>query len=475
MENRKASLQSTIGTSGYFTLAFGAIIGSGWVVVLGEWLNAAGPGGAMLGFLLGGVAMLLIGLCYAELAARLPMAGGEFLYANEAFGPGVAYLISWFIALYAIAVCAFEAIALAWLLRALAPGMATEPLYDVMGQAVTGDALVIGVAFSLLVGMLHYRGAAAAMLFQNVVTYGFLAVATILILVGIAAGSPANLEPLFETPSGRPWFLGTLWIFATSAYFFNGFQASLHGIEERKADLPIRWIVGAMLAGIVVSIVFYCAAILAGSSAAPWQDTVSAELPTAAAFRSLPYGDVLATMIIAVAAVSLLKTWTSIALLGTRLLYAKARMGLLPAALARVSRHGSPSGAILFVTACSVVGVFFGRAAVIPIVNMSSICLALSFVVCIAALFVLRRRPGPAPAFQVPGGQIVMTVALGCAVMMAGVAFLEPLGRAGSWLPVEWVLIALWAFVGAVAWRVARRNLGSAVSTDATPLDRRPR
>ena len=72
-----AQLQRGVGARQFFTLAFGSIIGVAWVVVLGTWLDIAGPLGAVLGFALGGALMLLIGLCYAELMTTLPAAGGE--------------------------------------------------------------------------------------------------------------------------------------------------------------------------------------------------------------------------------------------------------------------------------------------------------------------------------------------------------------------------------------------------------------
>ncbi|MCB1816204.1 MAG: amino acid permease, partial [Candidatus Competibacteraceae bacterium] len=58
-------------------LAFGAMIGWGWVVLAGGWVQSAGSWGAMLAFTIGGVAVILIGLTYAELAAAMPLTGGE--------------------------------------------------------------------------------------------------------------------------------------------------------------------------------------------------------------------------------------------------------------------------------------------------------------------------------------------------------------------------------------------------------------
>src|SRR6516164_116108 len=114
-------LRGAIGRNGYFTLAFGAIVGSAWIVVLGDWLRTAGPGGSAVGFIAGGVVMVSVALCYGELAARFSSAGGEFLYTLETFGRGPAFIVAWFLTLYSVAVCAFEAIVCGWLVRALIP------------------------------------------------------------------------------------------------------------------------------------------------------------------------------------------------------------------------------------------------------------------------------------------------------------------------------------------------------------------
>ncbi len=68
-------------------LAFGAMVGWGWVVSTGDWINSAGVIGAMLGFLLGGVMILFVGLTYAELTPAMPETGGEHAFSMRAMGP----------------------------------------------------------------------------------------------------------------------------------------------------------------------------------------------------------------------------------------------------------------------------------------------------------------------------------------------------------------------------------------------------
>ena len=72
------TLKGDIGRFQMFAFGFGSIIGSAWCVLVGEWLSVAGPGGAALGFIGGGIVIACIGACYAELTARIPVTGGEF-------------------------------------------------------------------------------------------------------------------------------------------------------------------------------------------------------------------------------------------------------------------------------------------------------------------------------------------------------------------------------------------------------------
>jgi len=161
------SLRRVVGGSGFFTLAFGAIVGSGWVIVLGEWLREAGPGGAVLAFALGAIVMMLIALCYGELAGRFPRAGAEFLYMFETFGADAAFIVAWYLTLYAIAACAFEGIALGWVCRAMWPQLDLGAAYTVFGAQVSWAAIAIGVVGTVVVGGLHFQGGAWAIRFRT--------------------------------------------------------------------------------------------------------------------------------------------------------------------------------------------------------------------------------------------------------------------------------------------------------------------
>src|SRR5438874_619005 len=79
----------------YFTLAFGSIVGVGWMVVIEEWLTAGGPGGALLAYLVGGLALVPVVLVYGRLAERMPEAASEIAYTGAVFPPVVSFLAGW--------------------------------------------------------------------------------------------------------------------------------------------------------------------------------------------------------------------------------------------------------------------------------------------------------------------------------------------------------------------------------------------
>ena len=153
-----ASMQRVIGPAGYFALAFGSIVGSAWVIVLGDWLKSAGPGGTVLGFIAGGIVMICVAACYGELAARMPRAGGEFRYVLESLGRPYAFAVGWFIAFGYASFTAFEGIAFAWFIELLVPALRGPVLYRILDHDVTLGSVTLGIAGALFFALINYRG-----------------------------------------------------------------------------------------------------------------------------------------------------------------------------------------------------------------------------------------------------------------------------------------------------------------------------
>ena len=78
-----AVLGKGIRTRQLIPIATGGMIGAGWMVMIGSWLQTAGSLGAALAFLTGLLLILPVALCYARLAARFPQSGGEIVYATN--------------------------------------------------------------------------------------------------------------------------------------------------------------------------------------------------------------------------------------------------------------------------------------------------------------------------------------------------------------------------------------------------------
>jgi len=201
MTETRPELKKEISAIQFFTLGFGTIIGVGWVVVLGQWLSKAGPLGAILGFAGGGLIMMLVALCYAEMSSQLPVAGGEVAYAYELYGVNASFAIGWVMTLVYIATTTFEALSVGWVAGALLEGFEGRILYTVRGDPVYLGSLALGLGGMGLLTYLNYRGAKAATRFQDVLTYGVLGCSLIFITAGLVWGKVSNLEPLFQETS----------------------------------------------------------------------------------------------------------------------------------------------------------------------------------------------------------------------------------------------------------------------------------
>src|ERR671911_1421266 len=152
--DNQESFVRVLGQKDVIALAFGAMIGFGWVVLVGTWLLDAGSLGAIIAFLIGGILVVFVGLTYSELVSAMPKAGGEHNYAWRALGATGGFVASWAIALGYVSVVAFEAGALPTAVDYLAP-LETGSLWTVAGYDVYLSWVAVGLIGAVAIPALH--------------------------------------------------------------------------------------------------------------------------------------------------------------------------------------------------------------------------------------------------------------------------------------------------------------------------------
>lgn len=466
--SRRPELRQGLSKTALFTLAFGSMIGVGWVTAMGFWLSQAGPGGAALAFLAGGAIMILIGLCYAELTPMLPVAGGEVAYAYASSGVGRAFVVGWALAFGYLSVSAFEAISVGYVLSYLIPAIDRWPLYSVAAQTVYGSHLILGLGLTAAVTWVNYRGGAFAGRLQTILTGLFILLTSAFVLCGFANGSIENARPFFPATEGLETWTGVLAVLVTAPFWFVGFDTIPQAAEEADAEVPPRDLGLAILIAIAGAALFYAVLILSVAFAAPWRLSVAAPLPTAAAFESALGSSWMARLVLLSALVGLLTSWNGFFLAGSRVLFAMGRGLLISGRLgATHPRFGSPDAAVLFSGAVTALGSLLGRGGLAPLVNVGSFAIALAFLgVALSTLELRRSRPDLRRPYKPPGGLWPARAAcLGAAGLLA--AMVVPASPAALTWPLEWMMLSLVAAVGAIAWA-----MGAPTRRQASPAER---
>src|SRR5499433_538601 len=227
-----ATLARKLGLHHYFALAFGTMIGTGWLVLLDDWLGRGGPLGAMLGYAIGGVLLLPVGYVYGQWVLRLPDAAGEAAYTAQVFPPIVSYFTGWIMLLAYFIVCPWEAVAVGKVAAYIFPSLNSFPLYSIDGQPVFLPRLLLGVMLTLFLATLNYRGIRLSATFQQWTTSVVLLIFAFLLGLSGVKGSPANLHPVF---SAAPW-VSVLLTIQIVPYFLTGFESVPKVAEEAHPE-----------------------------------------------------------------------------------------------------------------------------------------------------------------------------------------------------------------------------------------------
>jgi basic amino acid/polyamine antiporter, APA family len=501
-ETGEHSLKRTLGVFQLTALGVGAIIGAGIFVLSGLGAHYAGPG-LMLSFVISGLGCAFAGLCYAEFAAMIPLAGSAYTYAYATLGELFAWIIGWDLTLeYAMGASTvssgwsnhfIELLDMVhirmplWLAYdhwtavrtaekmvatdmahtanpSLVPG--TQPFIDMVTNILSAHSAELVQRAHALLGAPHLFGVEIGF---NLPAFCIALLITAILAIGIKESARFNATivvikvavVLFVVALGFKYVSSANWghgwsefapmgfggIGAGAAYIFFayiGFDAVSTTAQEAKnpqRDLPI-----GIIASLLVCTVLYIAVAAVLTGMVPWRD-INIEAPIARAF--MDRGLSTASHIITLGALAGLTSVMLVMLLGqTRVLYAMANDGLLPKKFfaAVHPKFRTPwKNTILVGFIAAIVGSLTPIDDIGKMVNIGTL---LAFViVCIAVMVLRNTNPAQARPFRTPWVPVVPILGIifnGYMMYKLGV--------------VNWIRLFVWLVIGLVVYFTYSRH-----------------
>lgn len=426
----------------YFALAFGTMVGTGWLVLMDDWLGRGGPLGAILGFVLGAIILLPVGYVYGQWVRRLPDAAGEAAYTAQVFPPIVSYFTGWIMLLAYFIVCPWEAIALGKIAAYIFPGLNSFELYRVAGQPVFLPRLVLGIALTVFLGTLNYRGIRLSANFQSTMT-----AMVLLLFLGVAGlsvshGAPVNFHPVFQAGP----LVSILLTVQIVPFFLTGFESVPKYAEEANPDLRPQSYMHAIALALGVGAFFYALSIAAVAYIVPWQSLSGQRFATAIAFERALGARWPVDLILTMAMFGLFQCFNGNFAASTRLLFAFSRSDTIPSQLARIHpRFQTPSIAVLSICATAIVALFLGDAILVPVTEVGSAASAFGWLAACVSFFLVETRPHL---------RVIATFGALAAFALVLMKFLPIFP--GHFSTAEYVSLAIWLALGSILRRRAR-------------------
>ena len=399
-------------------VVIGGIIGSGIFInprFVAEKLDSTGL--VLAAWVAGGLVALCGAFAYAELGARFPKAGGQYVYLKDAWHPLAGFLYVWALLLI-IETGAMAAVAIIF----------AEYLLRFLGRD-TAMALPLAVAALVVVSAINYVGVKPGSRVLNV--FVVLKVAALAVLIGIGLLLPTDAPGwLTDSRMATPGSSGTLVAFGAALipilFAYGGWQNANYIAEE--IDAPERNLPRSLIAGVIVVALVYVLVNVAylrllgldglAGTATPAADAAARALGTA--------GDKFVAAAIAISTFGFL----DLAVLApTRVYYAAAADGYLPASLARLHpRFGTPTLAIVVQAVWAIALVLTGTYG--DLLNSVVFADWIFFGATVAALFVWRRRGAGPATYQSPGYPFFPAFFVLVAMAVVASVIIEAPGRA---------------------------------------------
>jgi APA family basic amino acid/polyamine antiporter len=484
-ENAEVPLKKSLGWISLTSLGIGAVIGSGIFTIVGtaiagqkfnvsSILNAplleylihhsasfgrpgAGPAIA-LSFVLVAVVCGFASVCYAELAAMIPIAGSAYTYTYATMGEIIAWIIGWDLILeYAVSNMAVSVGFSQHMVNLfdwfgwhpdpkwISPAYLPSGLQDLQGNDIYGAGWHFGFNWPafiivMLLTVILVRGIRESARTNNIMV--LLKIVAIGVFVGFAARliHPANWHPF--APNGWPGILtGGSIVFFT----YIGFDSVSTAAEECKnpqKDLPI-----GIIATLVVCTILYIAVVVVLTGLVRWDTLIDDAAPVVNTLKKLHFTGVRLVVLIG-ALMGMISSLLVFQLGQARVWFAMSRDGLFPKIFSRVHpKYQTPAFSTW--VAGFVVGIPAGLLDIGTLADLSNIGTLFAFALVAGGVLILRyREPNRHRAFRAPGGPLapILTI-FTCVLLMAG-------------LPImNWIRFFVWMIIGLVLYYFyGRRN-----------------
>ncbi len=458
-EEEKGELKKSLTAVNLILLGIGAIIGAGIFSLTGlAAANNAGPA-VTISFMIAGLGCAFAGLCYAEFASMLPIAGSAYTYSYATLGEFVAWIIGWDLVLeYAVGAAT---VAISWsryLIKLLEKlGVDNVPYQWMMspfedttvnGVHIHGIVNLPAIFITCLMSLILIRGINESAKLNNVIVALKITVVIAFIILGWSYMNPANHADYIPENTGAFENFGWTGVMTGAAvvfFSFIGFDAVSTAAQEAKnpqRDMPIG-ILGSLLICTILYVLF--SYVMTGLESYKLFKNEAA--PVALAVAATPYSFFQELIIIAI-----LAGYTSVImvlLMGqSRVFFSMSKDGLVPAIFSEVHpKFQTPwKSNILFAV---LVSLFAGFVPVSVVGEMTSIGTLFAFVlVCIGVLVLRKKQPDAPRAFRTPWVPFVPVMGIiVCLYLMYA-------------LPVDtWIRLVVWMAIGiAIYFLYSKKN-----------------
>ena len=370
-----------------------ATVGSGVFALPDDMYRAMG-GYSPFAFLLCALMLMPVALCFAELSGRHVETGGTYLYARNAFGNQIGFVVGWF----------------CWANTFVSWAANATLFVELAGMPSSIASSVCSAALVIALGIVNYFGVKLGARIVNLMVIGKVGAILCFLLVAIAAFDPSRLGGTL--PHGA---LGVGQGIYLALFPLQGFEVTPIAAGETqnpKRNVPLGTM-GALLLSALLFVVVQSVLV----SVYPRIGAESGQ-PLVDAARYL--GPTIGLVVIIGSLVSVGGFTAGSALGSPRYAQAIAAHGLMPRALARVhARWGTPHIAIAWTTVLTaILALFFDYR---RLVGMSNITVVIQYFFTCVAVPILRKKDGESAGFRVPGGKIIPFVgAVGSIALLAG-------------------------------------------------------